>query len=52
MDPGKSKVYVVGILDKLQKMAEKNMKKWQNEKIDQNLLKRYLSRILIQRSTM
>ena len=52
VDPGKSKAAITAVLEKLQKTAAANSKSWNNENINQNLFRRYLGGILIQRSSM
>jgi hypothetical protein len=52
VDPGKSRAAILGVLEKLQKMAVARQREWSHEKIDQTIFKLYLSRILIQRSSM
>ncbi len=52
VDPAKSKAFVLTVLEKLQKMAAVKHKEWSNDKINQNIFRLYLSRILIQRSSM
>ena len=52
VDPGKSKAAIAAVLEKLQKTAAANSKSWNNENINQNLFRRYLGRVLIQRSSM
>ena len=42
----------MSVLEKLQKMAAARQREWDNDKIDQTVFKLYLSRILIQRSSM
>ena len=52
VDPAKSKAFVLTVLEKLQKMAAVKHREWNNDKINQNIFRLYLSRILIQRSSM
>ena len=52
VDPAKSKAFVLTVLEKLQKMAAVKQREWNNDKINQNIFRLYLSRILIQRSSM
>jgi hypothetical protein len=52
VDPAKSKAAIMSVLEKLQKMAAARQREWDNDKIDQTVFKLYLSRILIQRSSM
>jgi hypothetical protein len=52
VDPGKSKAAITAVLEKLQKTAAAKSITWNNENIDQNLFRRFLGRILIQRSSM
>ena len=52
VDLAKSKAFVLTVLEKLQKMAAVKHREWNNDKINQNIFRLYLSRILIQRSSM
>jgi hypothetical protein len=52
VDEAKPKAAIAAVLQKLQKMAAAKLRDWNNEKINQDLFRLYLSRVLIQRSSM
>ncbi len=52
VDPAKNKAAILTVLEKLQKMAAVKHKEWSSDKIDQNIFRLYLSRVLVQRSSM